>query len=169
MELLHVSHLLKYSFAPFFYNEHLVNMYFITTGMCLEFDLVRLNMFVYGSVCYCVFEYFAPLSAAGCICYIILGLINTFVVAPYCIENKCSLVWLLKSLIQTHTCHFITLPFPFRVQNMVSSSMRAKLAAYSLALLLHMGHMTADLTLLHRDLAITEARYKKKSAFVYRN
>ncbi|XP_070773875.1 DNA-directed RNA polymerase I subunit RPA49 [Enoplosus armatus] len=45
-----------------------------------------------------------------------------------------------------------------RVQNMVSSSMRAKLAAYSLALLLHMGHMTADLTLLHRDLAITEAR-----------
>ncbi|KAI3353241.1 hypothetical protein L3Q82_019785 [Scortum barcoo] len=45
-----------------------------------------------------------------------------------------------------------------RVQNMVSSSMRAKLAAYSLALLLHVGHMTADLTLLHRDLAITEAR-----------
>uniref|UniRef100_A0A671UER9 RNA polymerase I subunit E n=1 Tax=Sparus aurata TaxID=8175 RepID=A0A671UER9_SPAAU len=45
-----------------------------------------------------------------------------------------------------------------RIQNMVSSSMRAKLAAYSLALLLHLGHMTADLTLLHRDLGITEAR-----------
>lgn len=45
-----------------------------------------------------------------------------------------------------------------RVQNMVSASMRAKLAAYSLALLLHMSHMTADLTLLHRDLGITEAR-----------
>ncbi|XP_029948924.1 DNA-directed RNA polymerase I subunit RPA49-like [Salarias fasciatus] len=45
-----------------------------------------------------------------------------------------------------------------RVQNIVSSSMRAKLAAYCLALLLHMGHMTADLTLLHRDLGITEAR-----------
>ncbi|XP_068583080.1 DNA-directed RNA polymerase I subunit RPA49 [Cebidichthys violaceus] len=45
-----------------------------------------------------------------------------------------------------------------RVQNIVSSSMRAKLAAYSLALLLHMGHMTGDLTLLHRDLGITEAR-----------
>ncbi|XP_035515954.1 DNA-directed RNA polymerase I subunit RPA49 [Morone saxatilis] len=45
-----------------------------------------------------------------------------------------------------------------RVQNMVSSSMRAKLAAYSLALLLHVGHMTADLTLLHRDLGISEAR-----------
>ncbi|XP_069553557.1 DNA-directed RNA polymerase I subunit RPA49 [Brachyistius frenatus] len=45
-----------------------------------------------------------------------------------------------------------------RVQNMISASMRAKLAAYCLALLLHMGHMTADLTLLHRDLAITEAR-----------
>ncbi|XP_026215946.1 DNA-directed RNA polymerase I subunit RPA49 [Anabas testudineus] len=45
-----------------------------------------------------------------------------------------------------------------RLQNMVSTSMRAKLAAYSLALLLHMGHMTADLTLLHRDLGITEAR-----------
>ncbi|XP_068607345.1 DNA-directed RNA polymerase I subunit RPA49 [Brachionichthys hirsutus] len=45
-----------------------------------------------------------------------------------------------------------------RVSNMVSSSMRAKLAGYSLALLLHMGHMIADLTLLHRDLHITEAR-----------
>ncbi|KAM9362979.1 DNA-directed RNA polymerase I subunit RPA49 [Symphorus nematophorus] len=45
-----------------------------------------------------------------------------------------------------------------RVQNIVSSSMRAKLAAHSLALLLHMNHMTADLTLLHRDLGITEAR-----------
>uniref|UniRef100_A0A673C387 RNA polymerase I subunit E n=1 Tax=Sphaeramia orbicularis TaxID=375764 RepID=A0A673C387_9TELE len=42
--------------------------------------------------------------------------------------------------------------------NMVSSSMRAKLAAHCLALLLHMGHMTANLTLLHRDLGITEAR-----------
>lgn len=41
---------------------------------------------------------------------------------------------------------------------MVSSSMHAKLAAYSLALLLHVGHMTADLTLLHHDLGITEAR-----------
>ncbi|AWP05670.1 putative DNA-directed RNA polymerase I subunit RPA49 isoform 2 [Scophthalmus maximus] len=45
-----------------------------------------------------------------------------------------------------------------RVVNILSTSMRAKLAAYSLALLLHMGHMTADLTLLHRDLGITEAR-----------
>ncbi|XP_059194248.1 DNA-directed RNA polymerase I subunit RPA49 isoform X2 [Centropristis striata] len=45
-----------------------------------------------------------------------------------------------------------------RVQNMVSSSMRAKLAAHCLALLLHMSHMTADLTLLHRDLGVTEAR-----------
>ncbi|KAM8880419.1 DNA-directed RNA polymerase I subunit RPA49 [Spinachia spinachia] len=45
-----------------------------------------------------------------------------------------------------------------RVQNIVSSSMRAKLAAYSLALLLHMNSMTGDLTLLHRDLGITQAR-----------
>lgn len=45
-----------------------------------------------------------------------------------------------------------------RIQNMVSSSMRAKLATYCLALLLHMGHMTANLTLLHRDLGIAEAR-----------
>lgn len=36
--------------------------------------------------------------------------------------------------------------------------MRAKIAAYCLALLLHMGRMTVDLTLLHRDLGITEAR-----------
>ncbi|KAM4584216.1 DNA-directed RNA polymerase I subunit RPA49 [Odontesthes bonariensis] len=43
-----------------------------------------------------------------------------------------------------------------RVQNIVSTSMRSKLAAYSLALLLHMGYMTADLSLLHRDLGITE-------------
>lgn len=42
---------------------------------------------------------------------------------------------------------------------MVSSSMRAKVAAYSLALILHMNHMMADLTLLHRDLGITEARW----------
>uniref|UniRef100_A0A3Q2P825 RNA polymerase I subunit E n=1 Tax=Fundulus heteroclitus TaxID=8078 RepID=A0A3Q2P825_FUNHE len=45
-----------------------------------------------------------------------------------------------------------------RVQNIVSTSMRVKLAAYSLALVLHMGHMTADLSLLHRDLRITEAK-----------
>ncbi|XP_028269000.1 DNA-directed RNA polymerase I subunit RPA49 [Parambassis ranga] len=45
-----------------------------------------------------------------------------------------------------------------RLQNTVSASMRAKLAAYSLALLLHMGQMTADLTSLHRDLGITELR-----------
>lgn len=43
-----------------------------------------------------------------------------------------------------------------RLQNMVSSSMRVKVAAHCLALLLHMGHMTADLTLLHRDLGVTE-------------
>lgn len=41
---------------------------------------------------------------------------------------------------------------------MVSSSMRIKIASYALALLLHMGHMTANLTLLHRDLGIPEAR-----------
>ncbi|XP_061568025.1 DNA-directed RNA polymerase I subunit RPA49 [Cololabis saira] len=45
-----------------------------------------------------------------------------------------------------------------RIQNVVSSSMKSKLAAYSLALLLHMSHMTANLTLLQRDLGITEAR-----------
>uniref|UniRef100_A0A8C5IC30 RNA polymerase I subunit E n=1 Tax=Gouania willdenowi TaxID=441366 RepID=A0A8C5IC30_GOUWI len=45
-----------------------------------------------------------------------------------------------------------------RIQNVVSSSMRAKLATYCLALLLHMGHMTADLTLLHRDLRLAEAK-----------
>uniref|UniRef100_A0A3Q1F1T7 RNA polymerase I subunit E n=1 Tax=Acanthochromis polyacanthus TaxID=80966 RepID=A0A3Q1F1T7_9TELE len=52
----------------------------------------------------------------------------------------------------------LTVPFPLRLQNTVSASMRAKIAAYCLALLLHLGHMTADLTLLHRDLRITEAR-----------
>lgn len=62
-------------------------------------------------------------------------------------------------------CHFFTLSFPFRVQNMVSSSMRVKIAAYCLALMLHMDHMTADLTLLHRDLGITEAKWE--AVFVY--
>ncbi|XP_077462036.1 DNA-directed RNA polymerase I subunit RPA49 [Stigmatopora argus] len=45
-----------------------------------------------------------------------------------------------------------------RVQNMVSASMRIKLASYCLVLLLHMGDMTADLTLLHRDIGMSEAR-----------
>ncbi|KAG7458692.1 hypothetical protein MATL_G00223340 [Megalops atlanticus] len=43
-----------------------------------------------------------------------------------------------------------------RIQNMVPTSMKVKLAAYCLVLLLHLGDMTADLTLLHRDLGITE-------------
>ncbi|RVE76386.1 hypothetical protein OJAV_G00007360 [Oryzias javanicus] len=45
-----------------------------------------------------------------------------------------------------------------RVQNTVSTSMRAKIAAHSLALLLHLGDMTVNLSLLHRDLKITEPR-----------
>ncbi|XP_045079301.1 DNA-directed RNA polymerase I subunit RPA49 [Coregonus clupeaformis] len=45
-----------------------------------------------------------------------------------------------------------------RVQNVVSTSMRVKVAAYCLTLLLHMGDMTSDLTLLHRDLGVTEKR-----------
>uniref|UniRef100_A0A3P9IVW4 RNA polymerase I subunit E n=1 Tax=Oryzias latipes TaxID=8090 RepID=A0A3P9IVW4_ORYLA len=45
-----------------------------------------------------------------------------------------------------------------RVQNIVSTSMRAKIAAHSLALLLHLGDMTVNLSLLHRDLEINEAR-----------
>ncbi|XP_046900665.1 DNA-directed RNA polymerase I subunit RPA49 [Hypomesus transpacificus] len=48
-----------------------------------------------------------------------------------------------------------------RVQNMVSTSMHVKVAAYCLALLLHMGHMTADLTVLHRDLGITEIKMQE--------
>ncbi|KAM6972608.1 DNA-directed RNA polymerase I subunit RPA49 [Aplochiton taeniatus] len=42
------------------------------------------------------------------------------------------------------------------LQNVVSTSMRVKVAAYCLALLLHMGHMTANLTRLHRDLGLPE-------------
>ncbi|XP_057700291.1 DNA-directed RNA polymerase I subunit RPA49 [Corythoichthys intestinalis] len=45
-----------------------------------------------------------------------------------------------------------------RVQNMVSASKSVKLASYCLVLLLHMGDMTVDLTLLHRDLALSEGR-----------
>ncbi|XP_036373037.1 DNA-directed RNA polymerase I subunit RPA49 [Megalops cyprinoides] len=43
-----------------------------------------------------------------------------------------------------------------RIQNMVPTSMKVKLASCCLVLLLHLGGMTADLTLLHRDLGITE-------------
>ncbi|KAL1023948.1 hypothetical protein UPYG_G00049410 [Umbra pygmaea] len=45
-----------------------------------------------------------------------------------------------------------------RVQNKVSTTMQTKLAAYCLTLLLHIGDMTADITLLHRDLGMTEKR-----------
>ncbi|KAM9792474.1 DNA-directed RNA polymerase I subunit RPA49 [Neosynchiropus ocellatus] len=45
-----------------------------------------------------------------------------------------------------------------RVQNMVSSTMQSKLATFCLALLLHMGHMTANLTLLHCDLGMSETK-----------
>ncbi|XP_018593385.2 DNA-directed RNA polymerase I subunit RPA49 [Scleropages formosus] len=45
-----------------------------------------------------------------------------------------------------------------RIQHVVPASMRVKLAAYCLALLLHMGDQMADLTLLHRDLGMKEAK-----------
>ncbi|KAJ8336046.1 hypothetical protein SKAU_G00393890 [Synaphobranchus kaupii] len=44
------------------------------------------------------------------------------------------------------------------INNVVATSMRVKLAAYCLALLLHLEEQTADLTLLHRDLRITETK-----------
>ncbi|NP_001018540.1 DNA-directed RNA polymerase I subunit RPA49 [Danio rerio] len=42
------------------------------------------------------------------------------------------------------------------LRNTVSMSMRMKMASYCLALLLHMGGQTANLTLLHRDMSISE-------------
>ncbi|KAL2098427.1 hypothetical protein ACEWY4_007634 [Coilia grayii] len=45
-----------------------------------------------------------------------------------------------------------------RVKNVVASSMRVKLASYCLALLLHINHQTANLTLLHQDLGLHESR-----------
>lgn len=42
------------------------------------------------------------------------------------------------------------------VRNTVSMSMRMKMASYCLALLLHMGGQTANLTLLHRDMSISD-------------
>uniref|UniRef100_A0A671MF39 RNA polymerase I subunit E n=1 Tax=Sinocyclocheilus anshuiensis TaxID=1608454 RepID=A0A671MF39_9TELE len=44
------------------------------------------------------------------------------------------------------------------LRNTVSSSMRIKLVAHCLALLLHMGDQTANLTLLHRDMGISDAK-----------
>ncbi|KAL4640329.1 DNA-directed RNA polymerase I subunit RPA49 [Arapaima gigas] len=45
-----------------------------------------------------------------------------------------------------------------RIQHVVPVSMRVKLASYCLALLLHLGDQTADLTLLHRDLGFKESK-----------
>ncbi|XP_063074319.1 DNA-directed RNA polymerase I subunit RPA49 [Engraulis encrasicolus] len=45
-----------------------------------------------------------------------------------------------------------------RVKNVLASSMRVKLASYCLALLLHINHQTANLTLLHQDLGLHENR-----------
>ncbi|XP_076874682.1 DNA-directed RNA polymerase I subunit RPA49 [Brachyhypopomus gauderio] len=45
-----------------------------------------------------------------------------------------------------------------RLKRTVSSSMLVKLATHCLALLLHMGNQTVDLTLLHTDLCISEAK-----------
>ncbi len=44
------------------------------------------------------------------------------------------------------------------LRNTVSLSMRLKLTAHCLALLLHMGDQTANLTLLHRDMDISDAK-----------
>ncbi|XP_052418162.1 DNA-directed RNA polymerase I subunit RPA49 isoform X2 [Carassius gibelio] len=44
------------------------------------------------------------------------------------------------------------------LRNTVSSSMRMKLAAHCLALLLHMSDQTANLTLLHRDMGISDVK-----------
>ncbi|XDV14847.1 hypothetical protein PO909_015026 [Leuciscus waleckii] len=43
-----------------------------------------------------------------------------------------------------------------RLRNTVSTSMRMKLVSHCLALLLHMGDQTANLTLLHRDMDISD-------------
>jgi len=53
----------------------------------------------------------------------------------------------------------VSCPLPCSLTNLVSTSMRAKLAGYCLALLLHMGHMAVDLTLLQRDLSVKEMWY----------
>ncbi|KAK1792567.1 hypothetical protein P4O66_012502 [Electrophorus voltai] len=45
-----------------------------------------------------------------------------------------------------------------RLKSTVPNSMVVKLASHCLALLLHMGDQTADLTLLHRDLTISEVK-----------
>ncbi|XP_072526705.1 DNA-directed RNA polymerase I subunit RPA49 [Salminus brasiliensis] len=45
-----------------------------------------------------------------------------------------------------------------RLRNTVPASMLVKLACHCLALLLHMGGQTANLTLLHRDLSLSENR-----------
>lgn len=73
--------------------------------------------------------------------------------------GACSRLVLIYAVIMSkmlyNKCNFVR---HVSLRNTVSASMRMKLASYCLALLLHMGDQTADLTLLHRDLGISDAR-----------
>lgn len=50
------------------------------------------------------------------------------------------------------------LSLAFRVRSTVTASTVAKIASHCLALLLHIGDQKVDLTLLHRDLCISETK-----------
>lgn len=61
-----------------------------------------------------------------------------------------------------HFCCCFSLHFsgflPPRLKNIVTTSSVIKIASHCLALLLHIGDLKVDLTLLHRDLSITETK-----------
>ncbi|XP_015201010.2 DNA-directed RNA polymerase I subunit RPA49 [Lepisosteus oculatus] len=95
-------------------------------------------------------------------------------------EHMARCLWYLKQLIKLSSQRRINLKFSLeegcprivvnrflktftmetfsdgRINNTIPSSMKTKIAAYALALLLHIGDFQVDLTLLHRDLQLTE-------------
>ncbi|KAA0722416.1 DNA-directed RNA polymerase I subunit RPA49 [Triplophysa tibetana] len=72
----------------------------------------------------------------------------------FCVEEGCPKI-IINKVLKNFTVESF---HNGSLRNTLSTSMRMKLASYCLALLLHMGDQTADLTLLHRDLGISDAR-----------
>ncbi|XP_067297914.1 DNA-directed RNA polymerase I subunit RPA49 isoform X2 [Pseudorasbora parva] len=67
-------------------------------------------------------------------------------------ENECPKI-ILSKVLKNFTVESFN---NSRLRNMVTTSMRMKLVSHCLALLLHMGGQTANLTLLHRDMDIRD-------------
>nr|XP_055061577.1 DNA-directed RNA polymerase I subunit RPA49 [Misgurnus anguillicaudatus] len=72
----------------------------------------------------------------------------------FCVENGCPRI-IINKVLKNFTVESF---HDGNLRSTVSTSMRMKLASHCLALLLHMGDQTANLTLLHRDLGISDIK-----------